>query len=262
MILQLLFHLRRPLMLNSRLKTLSLGRGLPNLSPILHIDIHTTHIVAPVIVLYDNSTNMPLPLLSYTVINTANSFVAEPWPFIINDCISDPPTNLRCADTYIWLKRTYITKSIAILSLVVGWLLALMTVVLAVIAWRGPSKESSEDQTKRTRPGRRISENVLLFPIATTLAIPALRSLFPAAPPTGILFGTIDLTLRSIISNFCDRSRWNLSTVTTDIWLWYISVLGCHLSEAKGENRESLNWRCRKRFYTSPRYSAFWLART
>ncbi|KAG8782827.1 hypothetical protein FRC15_006213, partial [Serendipita sp. 397] len=188
MILQLLFHLRRPLMLNSRLKTLSLGRGLPNLSPILHIDIHTTHIVAPVIVPYDNSTNMPLPLLSYTVINTANSFVAEPWPFIINDCISDPPTNLRCADTYIWLKRTYITKSIAILSLVVGWLLALMTVVLAVIAWRGPSKESSEDQTKRTRPGRRISENVLLFPIATTLAIPALRSLFPAAPPTGILF--------------------------------------------------------------------------
>ncbi|KAG8855381.1 hypothetical protein FRC20_000785, partial [Serendipita sp. 405] len=140
--------------------------------------------VSPTLALYNNATNSSLPFIAYLVVNTANSFIADSELLDPYVCLTDTVQNMQCGDVYISLTRTRITKSMAILSLIIGWLLALMTVVLSVIAWNGPRQERSGDQMGGTKSRKEIPETILLFPIATSLALPALRSLFPAVPPT------------------------------------------------------------------------------
>jgi hypothetical protein len=137
--------------------------------------------VWPSIFLYNNITNTSLPFIAFPIINTANSFgftrkdMTDNYP-----CRMDGFPMMECMDEYIWLGRTKSTKTVAAMSLVVGWLLVAMSFVLTVsVLYTYGSKN------RKGLESRKIPESTVLFPIATILALPTLRALFPSAPPIG-----------------------------------------------------------------------------
>ncbi|KAG8795160.1 hypothetical protein FRC16_010201, partial [Serendipita sp. 398] len=149
---------------------------------------HDLYVAFPTLSLYDNSTNTQLPFLSFPIAYSANSFIAEVELSNVYNCVTDNLTNFHCRDALIRLKRTYITKSIAILALVTGWLLTGMTVIITIIVLSNSIHKSSEKRAHDAVIDSGVPDSILVLPIATILAIPALRSLFPSAPPTGILY--------------------------------------------------------------------------
>lgn len=125
---------------------------------------------------YDNTTNATLPILSFSVLNSVNGFIVDAGVPDTYTCNTQFLPKMTCLDVGMWLSRTMSTKSVANLALVVGWLLVVMSTVLFIaIAYYRPF---SADH-------RVHSEAVLIFPVASILALPALRALFPGAPPSG-----------------------------------------------------------------------------
>jgi hypothetical protein len=137
--------------------------------------------VAPSIFLYNNITNTSLPFLAFPVINTANSFsFSSQYMDPVYPCRMDGFPVTECGDGSIWLERTKSTKTIATLSLVIGWLLVGLSFVLTVSALYTYGSKNQKD------PGsKKIPDTIIIFPIATILALPTLRALFPSAPPVG-----------------------------------------------------------------------------
>ncbi|KAG8817589.1 hypothetical protein FRC17_011163 [Serendipita sp. 399] len=152
---------------------------------------HDSYLLNPILAFYNNATNTSIPLIAFPIANAANSFVAETDPLFQYECsTTNASTPLQCGEALIFLTRTAITKSIAILALVISWLLTMMTVVLTIFAWSTPMPKIAGEQIEGgSQAHRDIPDSILIFPVATILAIPTFRSLFPFAPPTGTFSG-------------------------------------------------------------------------